>query len=132
MTPVLCYPTHWVVCSCSCGCLLCVQAFCLRNSSNQDVLFPHLSLFTEQLSLNVGAEDTITALVLENRRLCNNVPDDVLWELAAQVGGLDGEGRGSEGVVVPSPWVRHLCVHCVGGCSHGRACPPPSPCCVPD
>jgi hypothetical protein len=61
------------------------QAFCLRNSANQDVLFPHLSLFTEQLPLNVGAEDTITALVLENRRLCNCVPDDVFWELAAQV-----------------------------------------------
>jgi hypothetical protein len=62
-----------------------LQAFCLRNTANQDVLFPHLPLFTEQLSLGVGAEDTITALFLENRRLCTAVDDDVFWELAAQI-----------------------------------------------
>ncbi len=34
----------------------------------------------------MGAEDTLTVLVLENRRLCAGVPDEVFWELAAQVG----------------------------------------------
>ena len=62
-----------------------LQAFCLRNPANQDALFAHLPLFTEQLALDVGAEDTITVLMLENRRLCTNVSDDVFWELAAQV-----------------------------------------------
>jgi hypothetical protein len=61
------------------------QAFCIGNPANQEALFPHMSLFGNQLTIDVGAEDTITVLLFENRRLCTAVSDDVFWELAAQV-----------------------------------------------